>query len=65
MVQFYAKKSMFYSASSTAFKKAEELRLNMTVAELHLWEHLRKNQVLKQIGNVLKAIEETCTNRLQ
>ena len=37
---------MFYGASSSTFKKAEELRLNMTKAELFLWQHLKKNQLL-------------------
>lgn len=36
---------MFYYAKSHTFKKAKELRDNMTEAELKLWEILKKNQI--------------------
>jgi len=37
--------SMFYGAKADIFKKAAELRNNMTKAEQVLWEHLQKNKV--------------------
>jgi len=36
---------MFYNASPGIFRKAEELRNNMTKAEQLLWENLRNNQI--------------------
>ena len=36
---------MFYNASPDIFRKAEELRKNMTEAEKILWERLRKKQL--------------------
>jgi very-short-patch-repair endonuclease len=36
---------MFYNASPEIFRKAEELRNNMTEAERLLWEKLRNNQL--------------------
>ncbi|RYF66399.1 MAG: DUF559 domain-containing protein [Cytophagaceae bacterium] len=36
---------MFYGASSTLFKRAEELRATMTLAEITLWGHLRINKL--------------------
>ena len=42
---------MFYNAKPGIFKKAEELRNNMTEAENLLWERLRK----KQLGVRFKA----------
>ena len=38
-------RSMFYNASPEIFRRAEELRKNMTEAEMVLWERLRKNQL--------------------
>lgn len=38
-------RTMFYYAKSHTFKKAKELRDNMTEAELKLWEILKKNQI--------------------
>jgi len=38
-------RSMFYNASPEIFRKAEELRNNMTEAERLLWEKLRNNQL--------------------
>jgi len=38
-------RSMFYNASPGIFRKAEELRNNMTKAEQLLWENLRNNQI--------------------
>ncbi|MBI2967680.1 MAG: DUF559 domain-containing protein, partial [Bacteroidetes bacterium] len=36
---------MFYGAAPTIFKRAEELRHNMTECEKILWEHLRNNKM--------------------
>ena len=44
-------RSMFYNAKTNIFRKAEELRNNMTEAEKILWERLRK----KQLGVRFKA----------
>ncbi len=38
-------RNMFYGASPEIFARAERLRLNMTVAEKHLWNFLNKNQI--------------------
>jgi len=38
-------RKMFYNAKSHTFKKAKELRDNMTEAELKLWEILNKKQI--------------------
>jgi len=38
-------RSMFYNASPEIFRRAEELRNNMTEAEKVLWEKLRKSQL--------------------
>jgi len=38
-------RSMFYNASPAIFSKAEELRKNMTEAELILWNKLNKKQL--------------------
>ena len=38
-------RSMFYDASPEIFRRAEELRNNMTEAEKVLWEKLRKSQL--------------------
>ncbi len=39
-------KTMFYGASPEIFKRASELRKNMTGAEKVLWEELRRKQIL-------------------
>jgi len=44
-------RSMFYNAKPNIFRKAEELRNNMTEAEKLLWERLSK----KQLGIRFKA----------
>ena len=44
-------RTMFYNASPEIFRRAEELRNNMTEAEQILWERLRK----KQLGIRFKA----------
>lgn len=36
---------MFYGASPEIFRRAKELRANMTQAEKFLWEKLSKNQL--------------------
>ncbi|MFI5188608.1 MAG: acetylglutamate kinase [Chitinophagales bacterium] len=38
------KENMFYGAGSLIFKKAEELRKNMTSAEKIIWQHIRINE---------------------
>ncbi len=35
------RKKMFYNASALIFSRAKELRMNLTDAELKLWEYLR------------------------
>jgi cyclase len=39
------KENMFYGASKLIFQKAEELRKNMTHAELLMWGILKGNQL--------------------
>ncbi len=38
-------RTMFYGASAEIFKRANELRLNMTECEMKLWNLLKDNQV--------------------
>lgn len=38
-------KTMFYGATPKLFELAAKLRENMTDAELHLWQHLRKSKL--------------------
>jgi very-short-patch-repair endonuclease len=40
-------RSMFYGASPEIFSIARELRLNMTRAEKILWNHMRKDQLVR------------------
>ena len=42
---------MFFGAKRDIFQKAEQLRLNLTIAERTLWERLNKNQ----LGNRFKS----------
>ena len=39
-------KNMYYGADAETFKKAKQLRLNMTKSEQLLWERLKGKQVL-------------------
>jgi acetylglutamate kinase len=42
--EMFMKENMFYGASALTFKRAEELRKNMTSAEKIIWQHIHINE---------------------
>ena len=44
-MKFFIRKDMFYNAGPEIFRRAKELRDNMTSAEKHLWNYLNNKKL--------------------